>query len=71
MRGLRPPALLHCMCGSDNSSYSGGGQNARGLYFAMYAAWLNTVMPWMPHHTVREAGKMANVMVEGSNIEWA
>ena len=46
---------LHYMCGFHNSSYSGGGQNARGQYFAMYE------LLW----------KMANVMVEGSNVEWA
>ena len=68
---------LHCMCVFDNSSYSGGGQNARGLYFAMYAAWRNAWMPWMPsmhwmpHYTSRVAWKMAHVMVEGSNVEWA
>lgn len=62
---------LHYMCGFHNSSYSGGGQNARGQYFAMYAAWLHAVIPWMPQYTVREAWKLANVAVEGSNVEWA
>jgi hypothetical protein len=62
---------LHYLCGFHNSSYSGGGQNARGQYFAMYAAWLHAVMPWVPQYTVRDAWKMANVAVEGSNVEWA
>jgi hypothetical protein len=62
---------LHYMCGFHNSSYSGGGQNARGQYFAYYAAWLHAVLPWMPQYSVREAWKMANVMVEGSDVEWA
>ena len=30
---------LHYMCGFHNSSYSGGGQNPRGQYFALYAAY--------------------------------
>jgi hypothetical protein len=37
----------------------------------MYAAWLHAVMPWVPQYTVRDAWKMANVAVEGSNVEWA
>lgn len=62
---------LHYMCGFHNSSYSGGGQNARGKYFAMYAAYLKAVLPFMPAYPIREAWKMANVVVEGSDVEWA
>jgi hypothetical protein len=62
---------LHYMCGFHTSSYSGGGQNSRGTYFAMYAAWLHAVLPWYPQYTVREAWEMANILVEGSNVEWA
>ena len=62
---------LHYMCGFHNSSYSGGGQNARGQYFAMYAAWLHAVIPFMPQYPVREAWKSANMLVEGSDVEWA
>jgi Family of unknown function (DUF6345) len=62
---------LHYMCGFHNSSYSGGGQNARGTYFAMYAAWLSTAIPWTAPYPVREAWKMANVLVEGADVEWA
>lgn len=62
---------LHYMCGFHNSSYSGGGQNPRGQYFAMYAAWLHAVIPFMPQYTIREAWKLANVAVEGSNVDWA
>lgn len=62
---------LHYMCGFHNNSYSGGGQNARGFHFAMYAAYMHAVAPWLPRYPVREAWKMANVIVEGSNVEWA
>lgn len=62
---------LHYMCGFHTSSYSGGGQNARGTYFAMYAARLHSILPIFPQYTVREAWKMANVLVEGSDVEWA
>jgi len=62
---------LHYMCGFHNHSYSGGGQNPRGQYFAMYAAWLHAVLPSFPQYTVREAWKTANIIVEGSNVEWA
>jgi hypothetical protein len=62
---------LHYMCGFHNSSYSGGGQNARGQYFAMYAAWLHAVIPFMPQYPVREAWKIANTLVESSDVEWA
>lgn len=64
-------ARLHYMFGFHNSSYSGGGQNARGQYFAMYAAWLHTVIPWVPQYTLRESWKKANVLVESSDVEWA
>lgn len=62
---------LHYLCGFHTSSYSGGGQNARGHYFAMYAAWLAAVFPFFAPYTVREAWKMANVLVEGSDVQWA
>ena len=62
---------LHYMCGFHTSSYSGGGQNPRGQYFAMYAAWLHAVIPWMAQYPVRDAWKLANIAVEGSNVEWA
>jgi hypothetical protein len=62
---------LHYLCGFHGSSYSGGGQNARGHYFALYAAWLAAVIPFLPPYTVREAWKMANVLVEGSDVQWA
>lgn len=65
---------LHYMLGFFNSSYSGGGQNSRGQWFARYAAyyyywplkWLFKIdMP------VREAWAEANEIVEGSNVRWA
>jgi hypothetical protein len=62
---------LHYLCGFHNSSYSGGGQNARGQNFAMYAAWLNAMLPFFPQYTVRDAWKTANVLVEGSHVQWA
>src|SRR5215207_6472849 len=62
---------LHYMCGFHNSSYSGGGQNSRGTYFAMYAAWLHSVCSFFPQYTVREARATANILVEGSDVEWA
>ncbi len=62
---------LHYMCGFHNSSYSGGGQNARGQNFAMYAAWLHEVFGWFPQYTIRDAWRVANELVEGSNVEWA
>ena len=62
---------LHYMCGFHNSSYSGGGQNARGQYFAQYAAWLHAVLPFFPQYTVREAWRTANILVEDSGVEWA
>jgi hypothetical protein len=62
---------LHYMCGFHRSSYSGGGQNPRGQYFAMYAAWLHAVIPFFPQYTVREAWETANIIVEGSDVQWA
>jgi hypothetical protein len=62
---------LHYMFGFHTSSYSGGGQNARGQYFAMYAAWLHAVFSWFPQYTLRESWKKANVLVEDSDVDWA
>ena len=44
---------LHYMFGFHTSSYSGGGQNPRGTYFAMYAAWLHAVLPFFPQYTLQ------------------
>lgn len=63
---------LHYMCGFHNSSYSGGGQNARGQNFALYGAYLYYATGgFFSQYTVRGAWKKANVLVEGSNVEWA
>ena len=62
---------LHYMCGFHTNSFSGGGQSARGQYFAMYAAWYKAFLPWMAQYPVREAWAMANTVVEGSNVQWA
>lgn len=63
---------LHYMFGFHNSSYSGGGQDARGTYFAYYAAYLYYATAGMFfNHTERYAWKKANTLVEGSNVEWA
>lgn len=65
---------LHYMLGFFNSSYSGGGQDDRGRWFARYAAYFYY---WplsflfkidMP---VREAWAEANEIVEGSSVRWA
>lgn len=65
---------LHYMLGFFNSSYSGGGQDDRGKWFARYAAYFYY---WplsflfkidMP---VREAWAEANEIVEGSSVRWA
>ena len=64
-------ARLHYWCGFHTNSYSGGGQTARGQYFAMYAAWYHAVIPWMAQYPIRDAWKYANIAVEGSNVEWA
>ena len=65
---------LHYMLGFHNSSYSGGGQNSRGTWFAMYAAWLYYWSgSWLfrVDIPVREAWAEANEIVEGSNVQWA
>ena len=66
---------LHYMFGFHNSSYSGGGQNSRGEYFAMYAAYLYYIFGGIFgdafSYTLRETWRKANVLVEGSNVEWA
>jgi hypothetical protein len=62
---------LHYMLGFHNSSYSGGGQNSRGSWFAMYAAWLYYAMPFGWDLPVRDAWAEANEIVEGSNVQWA
>lgn len=63
---------LHYMFGFHNSSYSGGGQDARGTYFAMYAAYLYYVLgSAFGSYTLREAWKTANTLVEGSGVKWA
>ena len=63
---------LHYMLGFHNSSYSGGGQDSRGTWFAMYAAWLHFTSVFggwdIP---VREAWAEANEIVEGSSVQWA
>lgn len=65
---------LHYMLGFHNSSYSGGGQDSRGTWFAIYAAWFYY---WagsgifridMP---VREAWAEANEIVESNKVQWA
>ena len=70
-RWIRRFDRLHYMCGFHNSSYSGGGQNARGTYFAMYAAYLHYLFGIFGQDPVRVAWKKANVLVEGSNVQWA
>jgi Family of unknown function (DUF6345) len=62
---------LHYMCGFHNNSHSGGGQNGRGTWFAMYAAWMHAVFSFFPQYTVRESWAMANIIVEGSDVQWA
>jgi hypothetical protein len=65
---------LHYMLGFHTSSFSGGGQNSRGQWFALYAAWF---FYWplasffsidMP---IREAWAEANEIVEDSSVQWA
>jgi hypothetical protein len=62
------------MLGFFNHSFSGGGQNSRGEWFAKYAAYyyywplsflFRIDMP------VREAWAEANEIVEGSGVKWA
>jgi hypothetical protein len=63
---------LHYMCGFHTGSFSGGGQNDRGKYFALYAAvYYYATGGLFPQYTVRSAWKKANVLVEGSSVEWA
>jgi hypothetical protein len=64
---------LHYMLGFHNSSYSGGGQDSRGQWFAMYAAWLFYVgfFGFSIDMPIREAWAEANEIVEGSNVQWA
>ncbi|HEX8501019.1 MAG TPA: DUF6345 domain-containing protein [Pyrinomonadaceae bacterium] len=63
---------LHYMFGFHNSSYSGGGQDFRGYYFAYYAAYAFYLTGGLiGDHTLRYAWKMGNSIVEGSGVEWA
>lgn len=65
---------LHYMLGFHNSSYSGGGQNSRGEWFAKYAAWFYYgPLSWIftIDIPVREAWAEANEIVEGSSVQWA
>ena len=60
------------MFGFHTGSFSGGGQDSRGAYFAFYAAWLYYVFGGLfGSHTLRSAWKKANVIVEGSSVQWA
>lgn len=63
---------LHYMCGFHTNSYSGGGRDQRGFWFAWYGG-VGAGLLWglSPHYTIRTAWKKANRMVEGSNVEWA
>lgn len=61
---------LHYMLGFHTNSYSGG-QDARGQWFAIYAAWFHYALGgWWPDLPVREAWAEANEIVEGSNVQW-
>jgi hypothetical protein len=63
---------LHYMFGFHNSSYSGGGQDGRGTYFAFYAAYLHYVFgDLFGTFTLRDAWRLANTAVEGSDVTWA
>lgn len=65
---------LHYMLGFFNSSYSGGGQNSRGEWFARYAAYYYywpLAFLFRIDMPVREAWAEANEIVEGSNVRWA
>ncbi|MCB0910435.1 MAG: hypothetical protein KDB60_02325 [Propionibacteriaceae bacterium] len=65
---------LHYMLGFFNSSYSGGGQNDRGYYFALYAAyfyyWSFSGL-FSVDIPIREAWAEANEIVESSSVKWA
>jgi hypothetical protein len=66
---------LHYMFGFHTGSFSGGAQDSRGSYFAMYAAWLYYVIGRFFggsfSYTLRYAWKKANILVEGSSVQWA
>lgn len=63
---------LHYMCGFHTNSYSGGGRDSRGMWFAWYGGVANKLMFGLhTHHPIRTAWKKANRMVEGSNVDWA
>ncbi|MDE0546576.1 DUF6345 domain-containing protein [Microbacterium sp. C7(2022)] len=65
---------LHYMLGFHTNSWSGGGQNARGEYFAKYAAYyFYWSLSWIykVDIPVREAWAEANEQVEGSQAQWA
>lgn len=61
---------LHYMFGFHNSSYSGGGQDPRGALFATYAAWMH-YMFGLIDIPMREAWMLANMIVEGADVQWA
>lgn len=62
---------LHFMLGFHNSSYSGGGQDARGFWFAFYGAWAYYAYFGFWDMPLREAWAEANEIVEGSKVQWA
>lgn len=63
---------LHFMCGYANNSYSGGGRDSRGFWFAWYGGVGAGFMPFFyPHYPIRTAWKKASRMVENSNVDWA
>ncbi|NIZ07935.1 DUF6345 domain-containing protein [Pseudooceanicola sp. HF7] len=63
---------LHYMCGFHTNSFSGGGRDKRGFWFAWYGGVGHALVPFFySHNTIRSAWKKANRMVEGSNVDWA
>lgn len=63
---------LHYMCGFHTNSYSGGGRDSRGMWFAWYGGVAhNLMLGFFTHYPIRTAWKKANRMVEGSNVDWA
>jgi hypothetical protein len=62
---------LHYMLGFHNHSFSGGGQDSRGTWFAIFAAWGYYTLFGMWDMPVREAWAEANEMVESSDVQWA
>jgi hypothetical protein len=62
---------LHYMLGFHSNSFSGGGQDARGSYFAWYAAIGSFGLFGGGALPIRRAWDKANTLVEGSNVEWA